>query len=415
MLKRTLLGLMLFVGLSQGAWGETRTYVVPEVNRDAFEVSLKAAAGDLIARKNGIIVLSDGRQVHASGEPVLLDVFGDRLKGIDTRIAQAPANPVPIPLPSDGQPTARRPGRDTSPEADQSREVHRLVGELQRIIDKQNRIQDEALKAARTPIADRVNRVYRTHGPVADLASTLRGIFVDSTIAAEPVGNSILVSATQADAPIIEALLRELDVVPARVRISVLVAELNGATESWQPKGTWDEARRELEALAAKGNGSILRRIHVSTLDNQIAQTQMSENVSLPTGSFRSPRGETSRTFEMHQVGTTLTCTPRVDQSGNVMMEIAYEMSRLVPETVTKETAAKEATPPEETPPTPERSFSRPVPTGFVTSGTPPTRQTKTRTTVSIPKGKAISISDFATQDGSAPSRLILVVGCEVQ
>ena len=184
MLKRTLLGLMLFAGLSHGARGETRTYVVPEVNRDDFEVRLKAAAGDLIARKNGIIVLSDGRQVHGSGEPALLDVFGDRLKGIDTRIAQAPANPVPIPLPNDGQPPTRRTVREVSPEADQSREVHRLIGELQRIIDKQNRIQDEALKAARTPIADRVNQTYRTHGPVADLANTLRGRH--RAVAAEP-------------------------------------------------------------------------------------------------------------------------------------------------------------------------------------------------------------------------------------
>lgn len=401
MLKRTLLGLMLFAGLSHGARGETRTYVVPEVNRDDFEVRLKAAAGDLIARKNGIIVLSDGRQVHGSGEPALLDVFGDRLKGIDTRIAQAPANPVPIPLPNDGQPPARRTVREVSPEADPSREVHRLIGELQRIIDKQNRIQDEALKAARTPIADRVNQTYRTHGPVADLANTLRGMFVDSTIVAAPVSNSLLVSATQADAPIIEALLRQLDVAPARVRISVLVAELIDATETWEPKGTWDEARGELEALAAKGNGSILRRIQMSTLANQIASVQVGETVNLQVGRSFSPRGELP-SYQAQQLGTMLTCTPRPDPEGQVTMEVAFEMSRLAPQ-LAKPTA-----------PAPSEG---PAGSGGAASslGGPQRQSATVRTTVSIPKGKAISISDFATQDAGAPSRLILVVGCEVQ
>ena len=400
MLKRTLLGLMLFVGLSRGVPAETRTYVVPETDGAAFRISLEAAAGDLVARQNGLVLLSNGREIHASGEPGLLDLFGERLKRIDARIAQAPGDAGPIPPPRDGQPPARRPARDAVPEADRVREVNRLVGELQGIIDKQNKIRDEALKAARTPVADRVNQVYRVHGPVADLANTLRGMFVDSSIVTEPLGNSLLVSATQADAPIIEALLRQLDVVPARVRVSVLVAELSGATEAWEPKGTWNEASRELEALAAKGAGSILRRIQLSTLSNQIASAQMGESVNVQTGRTFSPRGETP-TYQTNQIGTMLTCTPRVDPDGQVTMELAFEMSRLAPP------APKAAAPPASTDASGGASAS--------SLGGPQRQSAIVRTTVSIPKGKAVSISDFATQDAGAPARLILVVGCQVE
>lgn len=404
MLKCTLPGLLLFAGLSSAASAETPpdtaagspdqavAPIEPSRHDRGQPRDLQALLGQL---RGEVVVepITDEASVMRFGNrepgPAELRAAAPAPQRRDLLVAQGPGEPP------------RRPVREVSPEADPSREVHRLIGELQRIIDKQNRTQDEALKAARTPIADRVNQTYRTHGPVADLANTLRGMFVDSTIVAAPVSNSLLVSATQADAPIIEALLRQLDVSPARVRISVLVAELTDATETWEPKGTWDEARVELEALAAKGNGSILRRIQMSTLANQIASVQVGETVNLQVGRSFSPRGELP-SYQAQQLGTMLTCTPRPDPEGQVTMEVAFEMSRLAPQ-LAKPTA-------------PAPSEGSAGSGGAASSLGGPQRQSATvRTTVSIPKGKAISISDFATQDAGAPSRLILVVGCEVQ
>jgi len=407
MLKRTLLGLLLIAGLSSVAPAETRTYAVPETDRETFDASLKAMSADLIARENGITLLSNGREIHASGEPGLLDQFGERLKRIDTRIAQVPADPSQLPRPRGNQPGPVGAGRQvpSAQPAGGADSPNNPIKSAQDVLELQKKIRSETLGRGPGPLsasamAERVTQVYRVHHPAADVANTLRGLFADSSIVAEQQSNSLLVAATPSDAPIIEALVRQIDVAPARVQVSVLVAELSGATEAWEPKGTWDEASRELEAMAAKGAGSILRRIRLSTLNNQIASVQMGETVNILTGKTISPRGEIP-SYQATQVGTMLTCTPRTDPDGQVTMELAFEMSRLAP------AAPKGAAGPgtSETPSGPSAS-----------SLAGPQRQTATvRTTVSIPKGKAVSISDFATQDAGAPSRLILVVGCEVQ
>lgn len=271
-------------------------------------------------------------------------------------------------------------------------------------------------------------KVFHLRVPAKETAQTLRELFPHVGFAVEPVSNLLIVSAPQADAEIIEALVRQMDVPPARVRISVIVAEIAGGPgEIWEPKGDFTEASRQLAEMARKGSGSILRRMQLATIDNQVATVQIGEEVSVVTGVSRfGPRGETQRTTQRENVGTLLTCTPR-SARGDITMELMFEMSRFLPADIA--TAVPAAAVPA-APAVPATASAAPVPEpgrgGFssrsddAAAATPvppsltPQKQVATfRGTVLIPSGRAVALTDFATKDVGSPTRIILLVGAE--
>jgi type II secretory pathway component GspD/PulD (secretin) len=244
------------------------------------------------------------------------------------------------------------------------------------------------------PAGPRVTKVFRLRTPAADIVKTFRTLFPTVVMASEPINNVLIASGAAEDLEIIEALVQQLDASPARIRISAIVAELP-SSEKWEPQGDFAQASKQLEEFAAKGGGLILRRMQVSTLDNQVATVQLGEQVSVPSGASRTPRGEMQTVFTREQVGTMFTCTARQNPDGGVTMEFSFEMSRFLPPATKSE---------------PEAAAAQAAATV-----TPQKQVATLRSSIEIPKDKAVSLTDFATQDAGAPTRLILLLGATAQ
>jgi type II secretion system protein D len=81
-----------------------------------------------------------------------------------------------------------------------------------------------------------------------------------------------------------------------------------------------------LRALSAKRTVQILSRPQIRTLDNQLAQVQVGQNVPVVTGASISGI-QTIPIIERLDAGLILTVTPRISPDGQVVMEVAAERS----------------------------------------------------------------------------------------
>jgi hypothetical protein len=81
-----------------------------------------------------------------------------------------------------------------------------------------------------------------------------------------------------------------------------------------------------LRALSAKRTVQILSRPQIRTLDNQIAQVQVGQNVPVVTGVSINAL-QTTPTITRDNAGLILTVTPRISPDGQVVMEVAAERS----------------------------------------------------------------------------------------
>ena len=247
-----------------------------------------------------------------------------------------------------------------------------------------------------SPAQERITQVYRLKNSQAETLATALQDFLDQSrqrvtsvlgqeavgtaqrlldeevaIVAEPVTNSLLVSASPRYFEQVEGMITQLDQPQKQVLIEVLLAEvtLDGTTEwgvQWnttvdlRDKGISDQKRDIdsikldgetvvggltasltgdnwnfiLKAMQSDGRLEILSRPQILAADNMVANINVGQRVPVVTGSRITERGDSINNFEYQDVGVQLEVTPRINPEGIVKMEVAPTISSLSSSTV---------------------------------------------------------------------------------
>jgi len=197
-------------------------------------------------------------------------------------------------------------------------------------------------------------------GGGADDANTVR-------IIPNGQNNAILLYATPSERDTIEAMLRKIDILPLQVRIDATVAEvtlndslqygtqfffragINGAL-NFSPAGTAvstfasglpgfvlsgpNNGNAALNALQAVTDVKVLSSPQVLVLDNEAARLQVGNLVPYLTSASQSaisPNAPVINSIDYRETGVILEVTPRVNSGGLVTLDIAQEVSDVVP------------------------------------------------------------------------------------
>ena len=249
---------------------------------------------------------------------------------------------------------------DSSPAQERITQVYRLKNS-----------QAETLAAALQDFLDQARqRVTSVLGQEA-VGTAQRLLDEEVAIVAEPVTNSLLVSASPRYFEQVEEMITELDQPQKQVLIEVLLAEvtLDGTTEwgvQWNTtvdlrgKGISDQETDNnslkldgetvvggltasltgdnwgfiLKAMQSDGRLEILSRPQILAADNMVANINVGQQVPVVTGSRITERGDSINNFEYQNVGVQLEVTPRINPEGIVKMDVAPTISSLSSSTV---------------------------------------------------------------------------------
>jgi general secretion pathway protein D len=144
-----------------------------------------------------------------------------------------------------------------------------------------------------------------------------------------------------------------------------------------------------IRALSARRNIHVLSRPQIRTLDNQLAQIQVGQQVPIVDGVNVSDEGNTSYIVRQEQSGIILTVTPRISPEGIIVMEVIAEKSKFdllgVPIYTNVETGAV------------VRSPIKDIATA--------------RTTVSVPHGQTIVLGGMITDADDVTERKVPFLG----
>jgi general secretion pathway protein D len=209
-------------------------------------------------------------------------------------------------------------------------------------------------------------------------------------LAAEPIGpedaeiriiaddttNALVIRATPREYEKIREALDELDILPLQVLIEATIAEVTLTDElrygvewffrsgdfefSFTPSATallpvggfqgifdsGNDVRLVLQALDAITDVNVVSSPQLMVLDNQTARIQVGDQVPISVQSATSvidPDSPVVNSIEYRDTGVILLVTPRVNQSGLVIMEIQQEISNVVDAPTT--TISEEASP----------------------------------------------------------------------
>jgi general secretion pathway protein D len=94
------------------------------------------------------------------------------------------------------------------------------------------------------------------------------------------------------------------------------------------------DAKVILDALDAETNINIVSSPHLMVLDNQTASLQVGDEVPVVTRTQQSVITDTSNivnNVEYKNTGVIMSVTPRVNNSGSIIMEVEQEVSNVVP------------------------------------------------------------------------------------
>ena len=197
------------------------------------------------------------------------------------------------------------------------------------------------------------------------------------SLAAEPIGpedaeiriiaddttNALVIRATPREYEKIREALDEMDVLPLQVLIEATIAEVTLTDElrygvewffrsgdfefSFTPSATallpvggfqgifdsGNDVRLVLQALDAITDVNVVSSPQLMVLDNQTARIQVGDQVPISVQSATSvidPDAPVVNSIEYRDTGVILLVTPRVNQSGLVIMEIQQEISNVV-------------------------------------------------------------------------------------
>jgi type II secretion system protein D len=181
-------------------------------------------------------------------------------------------------------------------------------------------------------------------------------------IVAEPISNTLLLSASPRYFDVIATMIQELDQPPPQVLIQVLLAEvtLTDSTDfgiDWNFTHLFDKNNVRvgtnfgmqaaaagtgfgvsvtggdisafLRALEAQGRVEVLSRPQVLASDNQHAVINVGQRVPFITNSRITENGTTLNTIMYQQVGIILDVTARINPDGFVKLEVKPEVSSL--------------------------------------------------------------------------------------
>ena len=245
---------------------------------------------------------------------------------------------------------------DSSPAQERITKVYRLKNSQAESIA-------EALQAFLDQAQQRVTSVLGAEA----VGTAQRLLDEEVAIVAEPISNSLLVSASPRYFEQVQAMIEELDQPQKQVLIQVLLAEvtLDGSTEwgmQWQsdmdltekdipvdtasvnsrfgldPSSamggltttlTGDNWGFILKAMQSDGRLEILSRPQILAVDNQVASIEVGQRVPVVTGSRVTERGDSINTFEYQSVGIQLEVTPRINPDGIVKMDVSPTISSL--------------------------------------------------------------------------------------
>lgn len=186
-------------------------------------------------------------------------------------------------------------------------------------------------------------------------------------ITTDEINNALFILATPRDYRLVEAAIRNLDIVPLQVLIEATIAEVTLTDElrygvqwffqdgknsvalsaadaalpgqqfpgfSYLFSGT--NARVVLNALASVTDVNVISSPQLMVLDNRSATLQVGDQVPVVTQSavgVANPGAPIVNQIEFRDTGVILTVLPRVNFSGTVTMEIQQEVSDVVPTT----------------------------------------------------------------------------------
>jgi general secretion pathway protein D len=240
---------------------------------------------------------------------------------------------------------------DSSEAQERKTEVYRL----------RNAQAQEVATAIRTFLDQERQRVSQVLGAEA-VGTAQRMLEREIAVVAEPISNTLLISASPRYFESVKSLIEELDLPQEQVLIQVLVAEvsLDSALDlglEWTYKGVpfaagidiseakWIETGFSsavtggdysflFRALEDKGRLEVLSRPQIVTADNKPASINIGQNIPLITDSRVTERGDTINSFRYENVGVNLRVTPRISPDGFVRLEVGTTNSTISSSTV---------------------------------------------------------------------------------
>ncbi len=240
---------------------------------------------------------------------------------------------------------------DSSEAQERKSEVYRL----------RNSQAQEVATAVRSFLETEQARVTKALGAEA-VGSSQRVLEREIAVVAEPVSNTLLLSASPRYFDDIHKLIEELDQPQPQVLIQVLIAEVSLdnsldlglewtynsipfaagiqlSEAKWIASGfssavTGGDYNFLFRALEEKGRLEVLSRPQIVTADNKAAVINVGQQVPLITDSRVTERGDTINSFKYENVGVNLRVTPRIAPDGFVKLEVGTTNSTISSSTV---------------------------------------------------------------------------------
>jgi type II secretory pathway component GspD/PulD (secretin) len=239
--------------------------------------------------------------------------------------------------------------------------------------------------------AERATLIYAARGvPVADLAQALQELAakVEVLLVSEPVSNHLILSGAPEAVQSLAAVLERIDRLPRRIEIRLLLVEVRDSDVKFE-EGAFDDYAAELEQLQASGAATIVSRMRLTTLENQVAQVQMGATRPSVTGRVFDRGGRGSNSYVMNDEGTLLSVIPRASGDGTIVMELNIEQTRIEDAEQTSADDAEDVV--------------------------PSTRSTAViNSTVSVKDGETVTTTDVAQNAGDSARNLVVIVTARI-
>jgi type II secretory pathway component GspD/PulD (secretin) len=247
------------------------------------------------------------------------------------------------------------------------------------------------------------------HGAAKALATTLAQHFkgvAEVQVLADSPSNCLLISAAPAVYDEAIKLLDQLDRRPQLVSVLIWVAEFTPKKSSSGNPAAEDkeldenafacpikEVGAKLEALQKKGTLSALKRIQLSTVENQTTTVLLGDAKPYVTGVNTDANGKVNRILQYRNVGTNVVMTLRVAPTNTVLIDLTMQDSRSqVPENG--------------------------IPLG-VDENKVPIRATEfisanLKSKITVASGKAVPARGVETTPNSSGAQIMVIVGAQV-
>lgn len=197
---------------------------------------------------------------------------------------------------------------------------------------------DIQTKKRKLPESNRLAVFPTKHLPAAEAARLVEDVLGDDVrVILDPVGNRLLIRASDAKLKEAKNILDVLDQPPKMIAFDVTFADLPATAGDAKEGKTSDEAwLARLKKQKDKTEGNI-KTVRLTATDNQEAMVQFGEQTPVVTGVSQKFAGRgragVARTpiVQQTQLGTIVKCTARVSDDQTIIAEFEIERSRLAP------------------------------------------------------------------------------------